>query len=219
VKLLLPLLLLAATAPSADTPVPVDQDPEHRIVLQNEYVQVFRVTLPPGKSTGMHVHAHDDAAVRLGDATIRIDLPGGAPSTTEEARVGGVSARTNEPRPCTHRVNNVGKTTFDVVDVQILRRPDGPASPAILPPAAENAQLRVYRHELAPGATAPMHTHTRPYVIVAATPMQLRMASPDGRVMVHPIGAGDTHWVNTPVTHTLGNDGTEKGVIVEIELK
>ena len=132
---------------------------------------------------------------------------------------GLVSARDNAKKPHTHRVHNIGTTLFDVLDVQILKRPDGPEAPAILAPAAENAQMRVYRYELAPGAASATHAHTRPYLLVAATDMDLRMTAPDGRSRTHPIKAGDFHWVDVPVTHAFVNDGSGNGVLVEFELK
>jgi mannose-6-phosphate isomerase-like protein (cupin superfamily) len=64
-----------------------------------------------------------------------------------------------------------------------------------------------------------MHTHTRPYLIVAATSFPLKMTSPDGQAFSHQIQAGDFHWVETKVTHSLTNEGTTEGQIVEVELK
>jgi hypothetical protein len=80
----------------------------------------------------------------------------------------------------THRVNDLGATPFEVIDIEFLERP---------------------------------------YLIIAATPMQLSMKSPDGASMDHPIRAGDFHWIDRKVTHVLTNSGTEAGVIVEVELK
>jgi quercetin dioxygenase-like cupin family protein len=79
--------------------------------------------------------------------------------------------------------------------------------------------MRAYRWELAPGQSSPQHTHERPYLIVSATPMDLQMAGPDGQSNGHAVKAGDMHWVDEKVTHSLTNGGGEKGVIVEIELK
>lgn len=212
------IAVVSAMSVAPDAAVPVEQEPQHKTVLKNDYVQVFRVTLEPGQATGTHIHAHDDAAVRLSTATITSDSPG-TPGAPESRTAGFVSARTNEPKALTHRVRNVGTTVFDVLDVQILKRPDGPEAPAILAPAAENAQMRVYRYELAPGATSPAHTHARPYLLVAATGMNLLMTAPDGGAMQHTVKAGDIHWIDTVVTHTLVNKGSDKGVLVEFELK
>jgi quercetin dioxygenase-like cupin family protein len=103
--------------------------------------------------------------------------------------------------------------------VQILSRPAVPPAPAISPPAAENASMRVYRYELAPGVASAQHTHERPYVILAATDANLRMTSPGGASMDHAFKAGDIHWVDSAVTHTLANRGSDKAILVEIELK
>lgn len=217
--LLVSFIAVAGLWPVKDTPVPVEEAPDHKTVFKNEYVQAFRVTLQPGEATVTHVHARNDVAVRLSNATVAQQLPGEPVRPAETAEPGGVSARDNESRNFTHRVLNVGQTVFDVIDVQILNRPPGDTTEALVPPAAENPKMRGYRYELAPGASTAPHTHTRPYVIVAATDMELRMAGPDGSSIDQSVKAGDVHWVDTRVTHVLTNRGARKGVLVEIELK
>jgi len=210
---------LASLALAQERTVPVEEEPRHETVLKNDFVQAFRVTLQPGESTLMHVHARDDAAVRLSGARVTAARPGEPAGAPEVVVPGQVSARANEPHPLTHRVTNVGTTPFDVIDVQILKRPEGPAAPPISAPAAENPQMRVYRHDLAPGAASAQHTHLRPYLVVAATDMSLRMASPEGGSVAHPVKAGDLHWVEEQVTHSLINQGAERAILVEFELK
>lgn len=212
-------LLAIALASLPEGSVPVEQEPHHKTVFKNEYVQVFRVNLDAGGESLMHTHTHDDAAVRLSTATVAAEAPGEPLGPPEPVYPGFVSARDNEPIPHTHRVHNIGSTVFDVIDVQVLRRPDGPAAPPISAPAAENAKMRLYRYELAPGAASPQHSHARPYLLVAATDVELRMTSPGGASMTHPVKAGEMHWVNTAVTHILANQGQQKAILVEFELK
>ena len=219
INVILMTALVSATASAQEKAVPVEEEPHHKTVLKNDFVQVFRVNLAPGQSSLMHTHSHDDAAVRLSKATVTADSPGKPTGAPEFVTPGLVSARECEKHPHTHRVNNIGSTLFDVIDVQILKRPDGPPAPATTPPAAENPRMRVYRYELEPGAGSAQHTHERPYLIVAATDMDLGMTAPEGASRAHPIKAGEFHWVESKVTHTLVNDGKEKGVIVEFELK
>ena len=64
-----------------------------------------------------------------------------------------------------------------------------------------------------------MHTHDRPYLIVAATGFNLKMTAPDGQSIAHGIKPGDFHWVTTKITHMLANAGAGEGQIIEIELK
>lgn len=217
--LLVAIVAVAGLWPVEDAPVPVEQAPDHRTVFKNDYVQAFRVTLEPGQATVMHTHARNDVAVRLSSATVAQQRLGEPTQPAETVEPGIVSARDNETANLTHRVTNVGKTVFDVIDVQILTRPPGDPAEAVVPPAAENPTMRGYRYELAPGASTAPHAHARPYVIVAATDMELRMTAPDGSSMDHSINTGDLHWVDARVTHVLTNRGKQKAVLIEIELK
>jgi quercetin dioxygenase-like cupin family protein len=212
-------LILAVPASAQDGAVPVEDEPHHKTVLKNPYVQAFRVILAPGEASLMHRHAHDDGAVRLSTATVAARLPGQSLGPPESVVPGFVSARDNEARPHVHEVHNIGSTVFEVIDVQALERPPGPSAAALAAPAAENAKMRVYRYELEPGAATASHGHTRPYLLVAATDVQLRMVSPDGKSMEHPVKAGEMHWVDAAVTHSLVNRGAEKAILVEFELK
>lgn len=217
--LLASVIAVGGLWPVQDAPVPVEEAPDHKTVFKNEYVQAFRVTLQPGQATVTHIHARDDVAVRLSNATVAQQVPGEPLRPAESVEPGVVSARDNESKNLTHRVLNVGHTVFDVIDVQILSRPPGDPTEALVPPAAENPKMRGYRYELAPGASTALHTHARPYVILAATDMELRMAGPDGSSIDHSVKAGDLHWVDSRVMHVLTNRGKRTGVLVEIELK
>ena len=212
-------IAMAHAVQAQDAAVPVEREPTHRTVLKNAWLQVFRVKLLPGRTSLMHIHAHDDVAVRL-DSSVSINQPQGQPEAPPSKTVPGmVSARTNEPNPTIHRVRNVGTTLFDVLDVQALTRPDGAQAPAIVAPAVENPRMRVYRYELEPGARIAEHTHTRPYLLVAATPIRLETAPAHGVARTVALKTGEFRWVTGPATHTLRNGGAAKGIVVEIELK
>jgi len=212
-------LLGAHSATAQDPTVPVEQEPAHQTVFQNRYLQVFRVRLAPGQATLMHTHARDDAAVRLSVATTTTQDLGQPEGTAGTSAVGSVSARNNERTPTTHRVRNVGTTQFDVMDVQALERPAGPEGPALVTPAAENPRMRVYRFELEPGERSAEHTHTRPYLRVAATEIDLETSEPGRAGRRDRLEVGAFEWVEARVVHTLTNAGNRKGIVVEFELR
>jgi quercetin dioxygenase-like cupin family protein len=54
--------LLLAQAPQA---VPVDQEPQHKVVLKNNFVRILDATLPPGYVTLNHTHAVDNVSVTV----------------------------------------------------------------------------------------------------------------------------------------------------------
>jgi quercetin dioxygenase-like cupin family protein len=209
------LSILVAAQPS---PVPVEEEPHHHVLLKNESVLVMRVTLPPGESTLYHTHSHDRVAIDLTDSRITLQKLGEPESAPQPTKPGDVSA-SELNGPYTHRVNNVGSGVFEVLDVELLRRPMQPTGTAIAKVEAENPSARIYQWTLAPGASSAMHTHERPYLIVSATPLVLKMTDPEGKSFTHEVKAGDFHWVDAKVTHSLANEGTTVGQIVEIELK
>jgi quercetin dioxygenase-like cupin family protein len=203
----------------ASAPVPVENEPLHHVVLKNESVVVIHLTLPPRERTLYHIHSHDRIAVPLSSTSITqqvLNDKEGPPSTSEP---GTFSALTLPGSSYTHRVHNVGANPYDVLDVELLERPRTPSPVTAATVAAENPSARIYNWVLAPGSTSAMHTHARPYLIVAATGFTLKMTAPDGASLVHELKRGDFHWVDTKVTHTLGNAGTAAGQILEIELK
>lgn len=213
------LLLALFASQESSAPVPVEQEPHHHLLLKNDQLLVLRVTLQPGERSMYHVHSVDDVAVWLGNTSATQQLPNEPESAPVEQKPGNISLRTLRETPLTHRVHNVGQGLFDVLDVELLQRPEHPSTGAAGPVTAENPSARVYKWTLAPGGATPMHTHERPYLIVAATGFQLKMTAPDGQSATHEIKPGDFHWVTSKVTHTLANAGNGEGQIVEIELK
>ena len=223
--LLLPALLLilmtisSALPPDPKPPIPVDQEPHHKVVLKNDYVEVMHVTLAVDERTLYHTHFHDRAAVELSNTSITQQKVGEAQAPPSSTKPGDVSIAAATPGGYSHRVHNVGPEIFNVLDVEFLQQPAQPTSVMAGPVVGENPSARAYRWELAPDAKTPEHTHHRPYLIVAATPMQLKMIAPDGQSRVETVKAGDFHWVDAEVTHVLSNEGTTAGTIVELELK
>src|SRR5882757_3367919 len=146
-------------AQEASAPVPVENEPLHHVVLKNESVVVIHLTLPPGERTLYHTHSHDRIAVPLSSTSITQQVwneQEGAPSPTEP---GTFSALTLVGTSYTHRVHNVGANPYDVLDIELLVRPQSPSPATVAPVAAENPSARIYTWVLAPGARSALHTH------------------------------------------------------------
>ena len=213
------LVLGAMAAFQTPGPVPVEQEPHHKVLLKNDEVLVLRSTVPAGESTLYHVHSYDGIAVELAHAVITQQQWNKPVTPPSEVHPGEITARVLKDGPYIHRITNVGKEMFDVLDVEVLRHPEQPSTFLAGPVAAETPGARAYSWNLAPGQTTPMHTHERPYIILAVTAFPLKMALPDGQTMSHELKPGDFHWVTSKVTHTLANEGKVPAQIVEIELK
>jgi quercetin dioxygenase-like cupin family protein len=215
---LLPAMLVAQQT-SLPTSMPVEDEPLHKVLFRNDAVIILKLTLPPGQRTEFHTHTHDRVAINLSATEItqqKINEPEGPKTATTP---GNFTALTLTEPSYTHRVHNVGKTPYEVLDIELLQRPAAPSTAVAATVATENPSARIYNWVLPAGVTSPMHAHARPYVIVSITEINLAMASPDGQSATHGVGAGDFRFVDAKVTHTLGNLGMTPGQIIEVELK
>jgi quercetin dioxygenase-like cupin family protein len=210
--------VLSGFLAAQQSPDPVEEEPHHHLVLKNDSIMVVRVKLLPGESTLFHTHLYDRVTVDLSNATITRRKLGNRESSPEVTQPGDVAALESNG-PFTHLVNNVSRVPFEALDVELLHRPANASGAAAGKVEAENPSARVYKWTLAPGAVSAMHTHERPYLIISATSLVLKMTDPEGKSLTHEVEAGDVHWVDAKVTHSLANEGTTVGQIVEIELK
>lgn len=216
----LPLML----APQKTSkPVPVEEEPLHKVELKNDAVTVMHLTLPAGQYTQYHIHTHDRVAIQLSSTSTTQQDWGKPEGTANQVKPGDFAAMILQGDSYTHRVHNVGSEPYEVIDIELARRPEKPSTETAAPVAAENPSARIYNWVLAPGTSTPLHKHVRPYVIVSVTAMKLQMSSPDGQMAGHAVAAGDFHYVEVPeagsLTHKLANAGTTPGQIVEVELK
>jgi len=184
---------------------------------------VMHLTLPPGQYTQYHIHTHDRVAIQLSATSTKQQEWKKSESAPSAVKPGEFAAMTLQGDSYTHRVHNVGKAPYEVLDIEIAQRPEHPSTELAGLVAAENPSARIYNWALPAGGSAPMHKHVRPYVIVSVTAFNLQMTSPDGQSAAHAVGAGDFRYINVPpggsLTHNLVNLGTTPGQIVEVELK
>jgi len=66
---LLPILILTGSL-LAQTVVPITGEPDHHLVISNNYVRVFKVEVPPKAETLYHQHDYDYLYVAIGDADV-----------------------------------------------------------------------------------------------------------------------------------------------------
>ena len=207
---------------SAPSAVPIEQEPAHRLVLRNEYVRVFEVSLPPGDTTLWHVHLHDGVSVRLSIATIE-DLPKDGQAKTFRVRRGDVVYGAT-PAALIHQVRNVGDTTFHNVYIELLT-PDGVSTERSDAAASdprvvlENDRMRALRRVLAPGESTDMHTHASKGVAVPVRAGRLEISTAEGVARTVELKVGAAQWLEPGTTHRLKNVGDVPVEIVDVELK
>jgi len=53
----------AASQADDERPVPILQAPYHLPVFRNEFITLLNVNVPPGKTTGYHIHTGDSVSI------------------------------------------------------------------------------------------------------------------------------------------------------------
>jgi hypothetical protein len=104
---------------TAEDPVPVEQEPHHRVIFENQYVRVLDVVVKQGEITLFHKHSIDNIPIILTDADNKTQFAGKdwAPTPAKAKSVGFIPGA---EKPYVHRIHNEGKTEFHVIDVEVL---------------------------------------------------------------------------------------------------
>jgi hypothetical protein len=131
--IVLALSFSASLLAQAPTAVPLPKEPHHHLVLENDYVRVFRVSLRAHDATLLHQHDVPYLYVSLGPADV-INAVQGRP----EARIVMADGQVGySPGHFAHIARTDAGSTFDNVTIELLR-PQG--------------ELRNICAEVAPGA-------------------------------------------------------------------
>jgi quercetin dioxygenase-like cupin family protein len=210
----------ARSPPTSAAPVPVYQEPMHRLVYRNPLVRVLDVRIAPGDTTAYHVHSAPMVGVAVQDARIWTQALGGEPGPIAASKpTPAVFTNWSQPLPYTHRVANVDRVPLHYLVAEWLARagrevpafPDDETRRLI----EESPTVRVYRITLEPRAATWPHTHVGPGLVVLGTDGTLRDdGGPHARGGV---GAGSWSWREGPYRHRLRNDGRSKLVVYEID--
>ncbi|MBS1853684.1 MAG: hypothetical protein JST79_22520 [Acidobacteria bacterium] len=215
--------------------VEVTAEPAHHLVLENEFVHVFRVEVPPHSSTLLHRHRHDFFIVTLIPADIVNEVQGQAPAAVKLA-AGEASFK---PGGFVHRVRNQAATPFLHINIELQKDAQARQSPPaqwdeerglnILHGGTQDILfvkdgVRVSEIDLQPGGMIPSHGHKGPHLLVAVTDLELKSDVSQSKTggtgpMTGRFQAGEVKWLPGGYTHTLSNTGTKPAKFVTFEFQ
>jgi quercetin dioxygenase-like cupin family protein len=200
-------------------------EPSHHYLLENEYVNMLNVEIPPNRTTQRHRHLHDFVTVAFGAAELSNEAEGSAPDIVKlqngEARftTGGL----------THLVRNLASTSFRGVTIELLQ--DDVAHKAAAPRWDEEVGtatakgssreilfvkdgVRVSNLVLQPGKAEPTRHQAKAEILVAIT--DLALGKGDSAVQLK---AGEVQWRGGRHTGTLTNVAKQVAKLVLLEFK
>jgi hypothetical protein len=217
---------LCAAPPQPNTPA---QTATQTVVLENEFVRVVELRVPPGVFEARHSHARG-VTIALGAYDNEMtDYPAGT-VTRRHTKFGEV----RWAEPVTHEARNTGATEQRVLRVELKR--DAP--PAVSGAAAgkpdlldslvvckdtqklilENQFVRVIEERVPPGVAQPKHRHAHGVLIPLANSEIESVDDPGGQPTRRHLQFGDAGW-REPVVHAVRNVGATELLNIRIELK
>jgi quercetin dioxygenase-like cupin family protein len=222
------LLTIALTAQTAE--VEITAEPLHHLALQNQYVRVFQVDVPPNTATLLHRHRHDYVFVSIG-ATEVSNQVAGKPAVLLKMQDGEVRSADGG---FAHIARNLAATPFRAVAVEFLQDEKAHTTPP--PPWDDDRSLqvlhggtqqilfvkdgvRVSETELQIAGSVPRHHHAHPHLVIAVTDLLLRNDVVGKGASNIEMKSGDIKWIEADLTHSITNVGDAEAKFVTLEFQ
>jgi quercetin dioxygenase-like cupin family protein len=207
--------LLFGLCSVAAAQIPVQQEPHHRPVFENQDLRILDINIPAGEITLEHTHSNDYAGVCIQGASARL-RPQGADwrKPGQRCMPGRIGVTDYTDKPVTHTVQNMDTVGFHQVLVENLRKSGWSSYPPISAPATtlakESRSFLVYEVQLGGESRETTHTHQVPTVAI--------LVSGDAASGTHVLDQPG-RWIFIPAgkSHTLTSQGGAK--LVEIEVR
>jgi len=220
----------AAQVPAAAAPVPVkavslSEEPSHRYLIDNAYIDMANLVLEPKSATRLHHHRHDLVTVTVGAGQIS-DEVAGKPPVVVKLRDGQV--RFTEAG-MSHVVRNLGSAPFREITIEL--RHDDAAHKATEPKWEEASGTKTSRGArreilfvkdgarvssltLPPGAAEPPRDNPTAELLVALTDLDVGSGDASAKLK-----AGEVQWRGGRYTGRLSNNGKQPVKLVLLEFK
>jgi quercetin dioxygenase-like cupin family protein len=200
-------------------------EPRHHLLLQNEFVRIIRVVIPPGEATLWHEHNFDYGVLFVNGTKLKVDditNPQGEPRVSVTK---AFTYMTYAGKRFVHRVHNTDTTPNHQLAFEII--PPRPIGFAVSDRSAapqykmevDNDRIRLWRVQLAPGQIADLITQKAPAIRFILSGDRLIETHGDGQINEINVRTGDFAWLPGAASRSLTNAGSSPLELVEIELK
>jgi hypothetical protein len=209
------ILLGISLQATAQSPVPVKKDPDHRIVFKNKLVTIIYPRILPGDTTPYHIHETPSVFLVMRDTYV-FDQPYGKPGETFFSSKG--ETWYNEfYKKQTHRIANIDSVDHQSILIELTNDPKGkfPDPIAGLSKPEYYDRVRIYPLKIEANSSFDLKMNANPGIMVAYNGDMTIMEK--GKPLL--LKKGDIKWVEEAASLTLVNEGTDKieGYIYEIK--
>jgi quercetin dioxygenase-like cupin family protein len=224
------VFLAAATLAQEQQPVEITSEPSHHLVLENEVVRVFNVTVAAKASTLVHRHNSDYIFVTLGDSDVVSTRVGEKPVPLH-LRDGEVRFT---PGNFAHAAINEREQPFHNITIELLKASTNvktctescvthPACADAANSSCPSSEKRISSDQwtislvtMPPSSRLEKHTHATPHLVVPVSDLDLTQQTDSASSAIRR-APGEIGWVPGGVTHTLINSSSSPARFVALE--
>jgi mannose-6-phosphate isomerase-like protein (cupin superfamily) len=200
-------------------------EPRHHLLLQNEFVRIVRVVIPPGESTRWHEHNFDYGVLFVNGTKVHVDTAANPQGAAGNTITKSFAYMPYAGKHFVHRVHNTEATINHQLAFEII--PPLPIGFAVSDRTAapqyklemDNDRIRVWRLQLAPGEEAGLITQKAPGIRFVLSGDRLVETHADGNANEISVRNGDFAWLPGAASRSLTNVGATPLELLEIELK
>jgi quercetin dioxygenase-like cupin family protein len=161
------LVALAACS----NPVPVVEEPHHKVVFENADFRIFEVNVPPGATTEEHEHSLDVATVSMNAGTeTRVRVSGEDWNERPPRPMGDAAVTEWAGKSGSHTIENTGKAPYLLFAVENLRKDGWSTAPPVTGKDTtldeDGRAFKVYDVRLSGKSQGVSHTHPTPTLLL-----------------------------------------------------
>jgi ribosomal protein L25 (general stress protein Ctc) len=216
-------------------PVPLTEDPYHKLLFENEHARVFEVAIPAQKTTLLHKHDGDFVSVELTDIDFEFAFRGFSlmtwrnqfgdvrfthgPTTHQMRNPEGLATYRNitvEVRKPSTQPYRYPYTGSSVADYDALPLPVEPGKSYVV--SLDRDTVRMTGVQILPSETQSFPAGQGPLLVVALTDLELSATVEEGKKEVR-MKRGEVQWEPREFRHKLTNPGREPVRFVVLEFK
>jgi len=212
------VLLLLANGGTAQ--VPVREEPRHKVALQNEYIRLLDVRVPPGDTSLFHIHQIPSFFIPLSTTRIGSEVQGQAARQTRFP-IDSTWYNGFENGPLIHRVWNSDTSVLHVIDLELLAKKNSMLPNTIHMPFKidfENEKLRVYKSQVQAGQVVALPLIKTPMLLVAVDGGDLDLQDLDQKKSID-LKPGSFVWIAAQQHVQMSNRGNMSNRSILILLK
>ena len=212
------ILILIYAATTAQ--VSVRYEPRHKVALENEWIRLLDVRLPPGDTSLFHIHEIPSFFIPLSTTAIDIEVKGQSPQESKFTL--GATYNGFENGPLIHRVWNSDTNVLHIIDLELLSTKNSTLSTIVQLPNSkidfENEKVRVYKFQIVPNQSFTLPSLKRPMVFISLSGAELQIQNAINKDSYH-LKAGGFQWLEAGQSFAINNKRVTSSNAILILLK